>query len=282
MTHLPDGVVHMPPLEMFSGGSPELFRANAHVLDDDGDVVMSLGALLVETGDRRVLIDLALGHLSIDYAAITDGVRHGGMSGGSLIESLASCGLTPGDIDTVLISHLHMDHVGWFATDTAAGVELTFGNAEYFVTPAEWDFWRSPARSGEVSPRQLDAIATRVTPFEARLSPLAEGECPAPGINALLTPGHTPGHCSFVISSGTDRAVVLGGLIHCPLEISNPELSFVGDVDPALAIVTRDRIDRELDAPHTIAAGGHFPALVFGRVLAGAAGRRVESFGSSS
>jgi glyoxylase-like metal-dependent hydrolase (beta-lactamase superfamily II) len=272
LTYIPDGSIQIPPMPMFEGGTQELFDANSHLLDDEGYLVMSLGSLLVETGDKRILIDLAWGPSSMDIASITNGARRGHIVGGGLVEHLAERGLRPGDIDAVVFSHLHRDHVGWLVSETAGGPALTFDRADYFLAEPEWQFWSAPEnehRSGGPTRVQLEALADRVEPLE-------EGRSPAPGIDVLFTPGHTPGHTSFVISSGGERAVVLGDTIHCALEISHPELALLTDVDPALGAATRSRIQRELDQPDTVTVGSHFPDAVFGRVLTGSAGRRLD------
>jgi len=96
-----------------------------------------------------------------------------------------------------------------------------------------------------------------------------------PGIRVVPTPGHTPGHCSFLVSSGTERAVVLGDAIHCPLQISHPEWAFAADANPDAATRAREQLLRELDAPHTTVVGPHFPDAIFGRVLTGPVSRSV-------
>jgi glyoxylase-like metal-dependent hydrolase (beta-lactamase superfamily II) len=272
LTYIPDGSIQIPPMPMFDGATQELFDANSHLLDEEGYLVMSLGSLLVETAGKRILIDLAWGPSSMDIASLTHGTRRGHIGGGALIDNLAARGLRPTDIDAVAFSHLHRDHVGWLVTETPSGPALTFERADYFLAEPEWQFWSAPEnenRSGGPTRAQLDALANRV-------EPLTESRSPVPGIDVLFTPGHTPGHCSFVISSGSERAVVLGDTIHCALEISHPELALLTDVDPALGIATRSRVQRELDQPDTVTVGSHFPDAVFGRVMTGAAGRRID------
>jgi glyoxylase-like metal-dependent hydrolase (beta-lactamase superfamily II) len=102
-----------------------------------------------------------------------------------------------------------------------------------------------------------------------RLILLDHDQTPVSGITAVSTAGHTPGHISFVVSSGAQRAVILGDMIHCPIEIGEREIDFVFDVDPVLARLTKRRIRQELERPDTVTVGGHFPNLVFGRVLPG-------------
>jgi glyoxylase-like metal-dependent hydrolase (beta-lactamase superfamily II) len=256
---------------MFDGGTAELFDANPHVLDGDGYLLMSLGSLLIESRDVRILVDLSWGPSTLDMAAATDGAREGRIVGGALIDNLARCGVGRDDIDMVVFSHLHADHIGWLTTITPDGPELTFRRAEHRMAPAEWAHWNERAKDGKwggPTSTQLDALATCMTS-------MVDGETLAPGVDVMLTPGHTPGHASFVISSDTQRAVVLGDIVHCPLEISHPELALLSDVDKVMAQATRDRIHRELDGG-SIAVGGHFPERAFGRVLTGPAGRQLS------
>lgn len=163
----------------------------------------------------------------------------------------------------MVYSHLHLDHVGW----TAQGGALTFPNARHLAGVGEWDFWH-----GEVDP-----LFASVGPDpEAVLAPLAnrieaatDGETIAPGVNVMATPGHTPGHTSIVVSSGTDRAIILGDIFHCPLQIDASQMAIIFETDPTLGRQTRERITRELEDPETVAANNHYSNSVFGRVLPG-------------
>ena len=95
----------------------------------------------------------------------------------------------------------------------------------------------------------------------------------APGVTLTMTPGHTPGHLSVVVSSGGRRALLLGDAIVCPVQLDEPTWRSIGDVDPELAQQVRERLFRELEDGTTLGAGAHFPELQFGRVLVGQ-GRR--------
>jgi glyoxylase-like metal-dependent hydrolase (beta-lactamase superfamily II) len=269
ITFVADGSIHIPSAPMYENGTPEIFTDNPHLLDDEGFLLMSLGAVLVETAGQRVLVDLGIGPAEVDLAPLTGGP--GRMTGGDLLKNLARRGVQPEAIDLILFTHLHADHVGWLTTETPAGPALTFPRAGYFLVESEWSFWSDPSnvgRPGGPTQAQRDAL-------EGRMSFLADGSSPVPGISPMFTPGHTPGHCSFVLSSGAHRALVLGDTIHCPLEISHPELALLSDVDPAAGKSSRTRLQRELDAPNTVAIGTHFPDTVFARVTTGATGRYV-------
>jgi glyoxylase-like metal-dependent hydrolase (beta-lactamase superfamily II) len=88
-----------------------------------------------------------------------------------------------------------------------------------------------------------------------------------PGVDLLMTPGHAPGHLSVVVSSGLERALLLGDAIVFPVQLDEPAWSSIGDVDPARARRTRERLFRELENPGIV--GAHFPELRFGRLLTG-------------
>ena len=275
LTWLPDGIHHVRPLEQYTGGSAALWDDNPHVIDDQGWLVMSIGGLLVRSGGRCVLIDLGFGpHAVSDIGSLTGGEHHGDMYGGELLNSLRRAGLGPGDIDAVVISHMHPDHLGWVATTAEGSHRPVFPRAEFYVGAREWEYWASGPEANTPkapSPAQLAVIAER-------LHVMSDGTVPAPNITAMTTPGHTPGHMSFVVSSGAERAIVLGDAIHCPVEVGAPQLDFVFDVDPAVARTTKEAISRELEKPGTHLVGGHFPDAVFGRLLRGEGRRYVQPY----
>ena len=111
------------------------------------------------------------------------------------------------------------------------------------------------------------AAADRLSPIEGDLVALA------PGVTARHTPGHTPGHYALVLSSGEERAVLLGDAVECPLQVQEPDFYALSDVDPALARRTRETLWAELEGRPTLLGAAHFPGLAFGRLMA-AEGRR--------
>ncbi|WP_165965853.1 MBL fold metallo-hydrolase [Pseudonocardia dioxanivorans] len=263
VTFVPDGVIRLPVSATYGEPAEELFAANRHLLDDRGDLVLSLGAVLVETADSRVLVDLGWGPSTADLAALSGGrIPAGGMRGGELLQNLRSLGIGPEDVDLVLLSHLHADHIGWVADDDG---RPTFARADHCLAAAEWDHWHGPAGGGAAGPRPPQSAALR-----DRLRTIRDGECVSPGVNVVLTAGHTPGHCSFVVSSRGQRAIVLGDTVHCALEIAHPELELLGDVDPRAAGATRARLRQMLAGDDDLlAVAPHLPDTVFGRVVRG-------------
>ncbi len=131
----------------------------------------------------------------------------------------------------------------------------------YVTTDAEWGFWQGG--SDPFGPN-LEAVQR---PLKDRLEMIKGGMTIAPGIDVLSTPGHTPGHVSLVVSEGTKRGIILGDVLHCPVQLTEPEWSIAADVDPVLARRTREEVYVELEKPGTFAGNNHFAEAVFGRII---------------
>lgn len=267
LTWLPDGIHHVRPLQQYAHSTPATWEQHAQYVDDDDWLVMSVGSLLVQSKDTVALVDLGFGPRAVpDIGPLSGGTHQGDLYGGELLKSLAQVGLTTGDVTDVIFTHLHPDHIGWAGIEQEDGtVSATFGSANYHVGDVEWDYWLTGPEAG--TPRAPSEV--EMGTIGSRLKLIEGSQTVAPGITAMPTPGHTPGHVSFVISSGTARAVVLGDAIHCPVEISEPELEFVFDVDPELNRRTKEALVREIEKPETHMVGGHFSDVVFGRVMPG-------------
>ena len=157
--------------------------------------------------------------------------------------------------------------MGW----TSRGGTLTFPNARYLAGEGELDFWQG-LTDADLAATGPDPDYVQ-TPLKGRMEALRDGQAVAPGVNVLASPGHTPGHCSVVVSSGSERAIILGDVLHCPLQITQSDLGVIFDVDPATAARTRDAIATELAGDEqAIGASGHLSGSVFGRMMP-AAGR---------
>jgi glyoxylase-like metal-dependent hydrolase (beta-lactamase superfamily II) len=204
-------------------------------------------------GDQVVLVDAGLGPRS---GLVRNGA--GTFQGGELLNSLAKHGVRPEHITDVLFTHLHFDHVGWASNEGS----VVFPNATFRCDARDWDHFRDNER-----------VQPILAPVEERLETWDASGPLLPGIDAMAAPGHTPGSTILVISSGTRRGLLLGDVVHCPVELLDDEWAGVGDLDPELAKRTRQALVRELEGTDTPVAAAHFPGLVFGRLLA-AEGRR--------
>jgi glyoxylase-like metal-dependent hydrolase (beta-lactamase superfamily II) len=250
-----DGEAIFPGKQYFQNTDAD-WEAHRRWLDHEGKVVFPLGCFLVRSGDRRVLIDTGLGPIGSPT-----------FHGGELLNELAKAGVQPADIDTVFVTHLHLDHCGTVARKDAGGWTPTFPNATYRWTTNEQAYWSGPLPATSVKNQNLlDAVAPR---WEAADG----GAALAPGVDVKALPGHTPGHAGVVLSSGGARAFVLGDAISCPVQFTETEWSGLGDVDPELARRSQEAVAAEMEGKGVLAAASHFPGLTFGRVLRGE-GRR--------
>jgi glyoxylase-like metal-dependent hydrolase (beta-lactamase superfamily II) len=258
LTYLPDGEGHFAPTMLLPKSTEQGWELHRGLLDDNGRLVTSLGGFLIETGERKVLVDLGFGDHSVRFGDL------GAMAGGRLLDSLEQTGVSREDVDTVVFTHLHIDHTGW----TTRRGTLTFPNARHLASEVEWAHWQQDETGAGPN------AEITVGPLSDRIEHAAGGEAVAPGVNLLSTPGHTPGHCSVVVSSGPARAVILGDVAHCPAQIPETEWGVLFDVDPEVARRTREQLLAELESPETSVASGHFSGAVFGRVLPGEGARQ--------
>lgn len=260
ITYLPDGYGRIDKLAMFPGTTLEGWNLHPEWLDENGRVVASIGGFLIQTGGRNILVDTGYGDHEVDFPGF------GPFVGGRLLQNLVSTGLEPGDIDTVVYTHLHLDHIGWTSRIMNGRRELTFSMARHLLMASEWEFWSGPDQ-GPLQSALGPGLEEVRQPLETHTEFIRDGQVIAPGVNVIATPGHTPGHLSLVVSSGAERAIILGDVMHCPVQFDEADWSVVFDVDKELARRTRDRLMRELEDPSTISADGHFADVVFGRVM---------------
>lgn len=246
-----DGAGSFEPTRSFRGTTAEQWAQHRDLLDEDGKLGFSMGGFLVRGHGRTTLVDLGLGP------------RHFlGIDGGRFLESLAELGVAPEDVTDVVFSHLHFDHIGWAADAEGRPV---FPHAVYRCHPSDWEHFLVEHRGAEAE--MLEPVADR---FETWA-----GDGPVlPGLDVMGAPGHTPGSTVLVISSGPARAMLLGDVVHCPVELVDDEWDSIADVDPDLARRTRIALNRELEGRDIPVAAAHFPGLRFGRLLAGTGRRR--------
>ncbi|EXG82329.1 MBL fold metallo-hydrolase [Cryptosporangium arvum] len=253
LTFVPDGELRADPAVAYPAGHEDIFTDGLDVVDEDGMLLLSIGAILVTAGTSRVLVDVGIGDRRIPL--IRPGAsRDGYMGGGALLRNLSALGVEPEQIDTILLTHLHADHVGWIGDGDA-----TFPNAEYWVGEGEWQYWIRPENSGgPVGPRpnELEIIGSR-------RRRLVDGAEPVDGITAVDTAGHTPGHFGFAVRGTNACAFVVGDALHCPAEALRPDLAWVGDVDGGAAIRTRRNIAAHVRDTGAVLVGPHFPNAVF-------------------
>jgi glyoxylase-like metal-dependent hydrolase (beta-lactamase superfamily II) len=255
VSFVPDGAVQGRPRSWLPATTEETWAAHPEYLDASGYLVASLGGLLVERGDRALLIDTGFGPQTLPAEPETP---NGAIHGGALLDSLAELGRTPAEIEAVAFTHLHVDHIGWAWHSIPGGDQLPFGHAEYLVAEQEWGHRDLLEAAG--TPR------ASITALEPRVRTVADGQEILPGVRIRITAGHTPGHAEYIITSGGQRLIAFGDALHSPIQVDHPEWSCVYDHDPVRAAEHRHRLVAELEEPDTIGFGTHFADAVFGRV----------------
>jgi glyoxylase-like metal-dependent hydrolase (beta-lactamase superfamily II) len=251
VTYLPDGMVPINPVWLYPEMTEKDWSRNyPEYLDSRGYLTVSSGALLIENGDRAMLLDAGYGPFS-PSASRADSLV-GAISSGELLASLASAGRKPEDIEAIAFSHLRMDHVGWAALPRLSN---PFWDATCLVHEPEW----RDRESAGVSTGMLSSL-------EARAATVADGEEIFPGVRVQALPGHTQGHAGFRISSLGQELIAFGDVMYSPYQAVHPELKMFGDSDYDSARQSRFQIVAELAATGKIGYGCHFADVVFGRV----------------
>lgn len=212
-------------------------------------------ALLVNTGSRLILIDTGTA------GQITD-------TAGVLLDNLQAAGVTPADIDTILISHFHPDHIDGIKTKDGAKV---FPNAEILVPEPEWAFWMDDANmgrySGAVHRYFLNArrIFAGIAKQVHRFTPGAEV---APGIVSIPAFGHTPGHTAFSIHSGKASLLVMSDTVRNPyLFVRHPDWQPIFDMDGPLSVKARRAMLDRAAADRMLVEAYHFPFPACGHIV---------------
>lgn len=236
-----------------------------------GVICSTVNAYLVDTGDARVLIDAGAGALQ-------------GPGLGRLIPHMRAAGYAPDDVDLVLLTHLHPDHVGGIAHEGRA----TFSKATVRVDEREMAFWCNRANAEHVDESvraSFDGAATSLQPYKetARLITFQTGEQLAPGIVAVALDGHTLGHTGFRIDSEGQRLVVCGDVLHvAAVQLADPGVAIRYDSAPQRASETRTRLLAEATAQHDWLAAAHAPFPGIARVKREEKGYEWEPIASTS
>lgn len=200
-------------------------------LDERGLAMGAVTCYLIRAGGQVVLVDTGIGPR-----------KRPGFPSGHLDEALHDAGVAPEDIDVVVHTHLHIDHVGWNTRETEAGRnEVFFRNATFVIQQAEWDYWMTAEMLAE--PRNV-ALRECVEPLRnsGRLR-LTQGEETLGAHLVLISaPGHTPGHVAVGISDRGERGLIIGDASYHPVHVAHPDWLTPADWDPELSAANRARL----------------------------------------
>lgn len=215
----------------------------------------SLNVFVIESGGKLALVDAGAGPFLSPTA-------------GRLQQNMRMAGYEVGDIDFVLLTHMHGDHVSGLLDENG---KPTFPRAEVLVSEAEAAFWRGLDDTSEGVATDVDRIPARqvFSTYGSRIRAFSEGKL-FQGVSAVPLPGHTPGHTGFRVESGEDSLLIWGDIIHWPaVQFRYPEAAFTYDVSVSDAVKTRRRILAQAAAERFLVAGMHLPFPAFGHVRAG-------------
>lgn len=294
-------VSRLPAAQPFPEQGTPRWQELHGMLGPDGLIESAIGAFLVRTADRVVLVDAGAGQAipggyhapTIDAddpadpvgaalrqrGATTDMIRLAAanfgrvrLSQGDLPASLAALGVHAADVTDLVFTHLHFDHIGWASADGAAH----FPNAAVHCAAADLDHFLADPHEELMTSLVYGALraSERLAPVLDRIETWSTDGPLLPGVDVRLAPGHTPGSSVIVIADGHARALLLGDLVHCPLELTDDDFNLLVDHDQALADRTRAAWAKELEQTGTPAAAAHFPGLRFGRLLPSQPARR--------
>jgi glyoxylase-like metal-dependent hydrolase (beta-lactamase superfamily II) len=210
-------------------------------------------AYLIETGGRRLLIDAG-------------GGVHMGPNAGKMPENLAQAGVAPGDVDAIMLTHCHPDHIlGIVDKDWNA----VFPNAELVVPKLDEQFWlRSDPLKIENEYQRLETERAQkaAASYIGRTRTISGGEV-APGVTMVPLPGHTPGHSGYMVEGGGKKLFLWGDIVHLPtFQPARPDANLIFDVDLPLTRETRKQTFERVIADGLEIGGGHLLAPGFARV----------------
>jgi glyoxylase-like metal-dependent hydrolase (beta-lactamase superfamily II) len=224
-----------------------------HFATEEGRLKMSIHSLVVETPTRRIVIDTGLGNDKQGRNVPTWNNRST-----PFLETMTAAGFPPESIDTVLCTHLHVDHVGWNTRLSGGKWVPTFPRARYVFGKTEYEYWRDHSTEqdkqavfGDSVKPIVDADRAELIPSDYRLSD---------EISVIPTAGHSPGHMSILIQSDGEQGLLTGDVAHHPCQMAHLGWSSTADSDQGQSAATRRQLfGRFADTP-TLVIGGHYSA----------------------
>ena len=258
-------VPFFPALELLPQLTLEVLAENrawlrqAKAMNEADVLILCFQSYIVRTPHHTILIDSCIGN---------DKPRPGRpnwhmKSDDTYMRALSAAGITPADIDYVMCTHLHVDHVGWNTRLENGHWVPTFPKARYVFRKTEYDYWTEQNKKAEVPPF-ADSVLPVVEADRAEI--VSDDFAIGDHVRILPTPGHTPGHVAFALGRGKDDAVFSGDLMHTPLQTLYPELSPKFDVDPAQAAATRRNFLERYCETDTLCCTAHFPSPSVGKI----------------
>ena len=263
-----------PPGFMFAGLTEERVKSidwlHPHYADPDGTIRYSVQAFVVELQGRRIIVDTCVGNDKERGNAAWNHLKL------PFLERLTTAGFPPDSIDTLLCTHLHLDHVGWNTRWDGSKWIPTFPNARYLFGRKEFEHWTSESHTSGDMPDQVIALAEQdvvmvdsVLPIlNAGLHDLVESDHKiTEEVSLFPSPGHSPGHVSVSIRSRGAEAVITGDVVHNPIQFTDPSICANFDFDRKVALATRQSFINDHADRDVLVLGTHFPTPAVGHIV---------------
>lgn len=214
----------------------------------------SYTCLIVNTGKQLILVDTGAGGLA--------------PTTGRLMQNLQAAGITPKDIDMVILTHCHPDHIGG---NTLEEGKPAFPNARYAIWQDEWDFWTSDEAEEKLDEHVrevlLNTVRKNLPPIQDRLELIEREREILPGIQAIKAPGHTIGQMALAISSRGEELLYISDTVLHPIHLEQPEWCAAVDFAPGQVTATRHRIFNRATAENSLVLAFHFPFPGLGHII---------------
>jgi glyoxylase-like metal-dependent hydrolase (beta-lactamase superfamily II) len=274
VTRVVESMSVLPPAGVLPHADADVIASHAswlqpNFVDDEGRFLLSIHALGIAAGDRRIIVDTCVGeHQVAGMERLTPQTP--------FLADLADAGFRREEVDTVICTHLHFDHVGWNTMLVDGTWVPTFPNARYVLCEDEWQHWQTEEPtlytsnlSDAVRP-VIDAGLADFVPADHRISE---------EIRLESTPGHTPGHVSVRVESGGQQALITGDFAHHPVQFAEPGWFSIADSDSAGSTATRRRVVADLADTDVLVIGTHFAPPCAGHLVTDGNGCRFVAVG---
>jgi glyoxylase-like metal-dependent hydrolase (beta-lactamase superfamily II) len=255
----------LPAQDLLPGLTPEVLTENrawmqqAKALDEQDTLILCFQSYVIKTPHHTILVDSCIGNDKPRPQRPKWNMK----SDDTYLRGLAGAGFSVDDIDFVMCTHLHVDHVGWNTRLENGRWVPTFPKARYVFAEQEFDYWSAQNEKAPVPPF-VDSVLPVV---EAKRHEVVGNDHQiGDHVRILPTPGHTPGHVAFTFGRGKDDAVFSGDLMHSPIQTLYPEMSVKFDVDQAEAAKTRRGFLERYCDTDTLCCTAHFPSPSVGRI----------------
>jgi glyoxylase-like metal-dependent hydrolase (beta-lactamase superfamily II) len=236
--------------------------ARPWALDDDDRLQISIHALCLESDGKKVVVDTCFGP-----GPLPERIKHR-VNDGSFLTELTDAGFGRDDVDLVVCTHLHFDHVGWNTIEVDGQRVPTFPRARYVIARAEYEHWSSLGAEQRETTAAVtfdDAVAPL---FEHGVAELVDVDHRVDDVIRLIpTHGHTPGHVSVVVESQGETALITGDCTHSPLQLVEPDWSSKADTDRAQSAGTRRKLLADYADTPVLVIGTHFNAPTAGHLV---------------